>query len=358
MRLSLILALFSWLFFYSCKFSKTEIVDPQIEIIDFEFPGISIRALQVINDSCVWFAGSKGTWGYTSDGGENWYVDTLRIPGAVPELRSIKVTANGNIFLVNIMNPASVYRSINKGNSWQLVYTDTSKIAFFDAVNFWNDETGIILGDAHNNCFHLAVTRDGGKSWKRLICDSIPPALTDENPFAASNTNIALAGNSVWIGTGGKSQSRVIFSTNHGKQWQVAATPIISGEQMTGIYSVDFLDSNTGVIAGGNWDSVSYSCINLALTKNGGQTWKSLPNEGNSGFISCVQWIPEQNGQYLFSLSGRARGGNSLMALFDFKTHEWISFPNEKNYLSIRFASPNIAWVSGNGFIGKMELTY
>lgn len=358
MRLSLIISLFIFFIYSSCYSQKNEKSGPNITVTDFEFPGISIRAIQVMNDSTLWFAGSKGTWGYTIDNGRNWHIDTLHIPNAKPELRSIKVTENGHIFLVNIMNPAGVYRSMDMGNSWQTVYIDTSKSAFFDAVNFWNNELGILLGDAKNKCFHLAVTKDGGNTWQKVACEAIPSTLESENPFATSNTNIAIAGNSVWLGTGGKSQARVFYSSNHGKEWQVTQTPIISGEQMTGIYSIDFLDAKMGVVAGGNWDSVNFACTNLAWTKNGGKTWKPLPNEGNNGYISCVQWIPETTGKYLFSISGRARGGQSSMALYNFTTHKWTSFANEKNYISIRFSSKRKAWVSGNGFIGKLELTY
>lgn len=358
MRFHLIITLFYSLFFSACQETKAPYLAPLMEVEEFHFPEVSIRALAAINDSTLWFAGSKGTWGYTEDAGQTWIVDTLRIPGSTPELRSIKITPNGNVYVVNIMSPASVYRSSNKGETWEQVYTDVDTNAFFDAVNFWDDQNGILLGDAQNNCFHIAITRDGGNTWSRLNCDSLPATLDNENPFAASNTNIAIQGNSAWIGTGGKDQARAFYSTNRGQNWRVTPTPIIAGKQMTGIYSVDFLNDQMGVAAGGDWDSVNLACTNLALTKDGGKTWTKMNNTHNDGYISCVQWIPETDGQFVFTLSGRARGGESSMNLYHVESDQWTSFPNSKNYLSAQFSSKNTVWISGKEWIGRLKIMY
>jgi hypothetical protein len=88
------------------------------QITDFSFPGVTIRAIHVVNDSTIWFAGSLGVWGYTSNGGKSWEIDTLRIANSIPELRSIKITPNGNIFLVNVSQPAAIFKSENNGESW------------------------------------------------------------------------------------------------------------------------------------------------------------------------------------------------------------------------------------------------
>lgn len=328
------------------------------QITDFSFPGVTIRALHVVNDSTVWFAGSLGVWGYTNNGGKSWEIDTLRIANSTPELRSIKITPNGNIFLVNVSQPAAIFKSENHGESWTNVYSDTAKNAFFDAVEFWDDQNGLMLGDAVNNCLHFAVTKDGGNTWDRIKCDSLPKALLNENPFAASNSNISLGSSGAWIPTGGKSRSRVFYTTNFGEKWQVSDTKIIWGETMTGIFSVDFLNDSIGVVAGGNWEEVDFECNNLALTQNGGKNWELLNNESNSGYISCIKFISETNGQALISLSGRGREGISSIGMYNFITKEWTKYENPKNYLSIKCASKTISWVSGKGWIGKMEITY
>ena len=331
---------------------------PHLTITDFEFPDITIRALDAINDSTLWFAGSKGVWGHTTNSGKTWQVDTLQINGTTPELRSIKVTPNGHIYVVNIAHPAVIYTSTNNGANWQLIYSDSSKNAFFDAINFWNDSDGIILGDAQQNCFHLAKTSDSGKTWKKIDCNHIPPTLAKENPFAASNTNISVVGKSAWIGTGGESGARVFYTHNRGQDWKVSNTPIVSGKPMTGIFSTHFITEKKGVIAGGNWDSVSFPCSNIAISNDKGVTWTPINNTDYSGYISCAQFIPETNENFIFALSGRAKGGDSSMGLFNIQTNTWATFNNPLNYLSIQFSSSKTAWVSGKNYIGKMEISY
>ena len=227
MRFHLIISLFTTLIFSACNDSKPTYTALKLQIEEFQFPEVSIRALVAVNDSTVWFAGSKGVWGYTEDHGKSWVVDTLRIPGSQPEIRSIQITPNGNVYLVNIMKPAGVYRSTNKGSTWQQLYMDADSNAFFDAVNFWDDQNGILLGDAQNNCFHIAITNDGGNTWNKIKCNELPPTLDNENPYAASNTNIAIQGNSAWIGTGGKDKARVFYTTDQGKNWSVSALSLI-----------------------------------------------------------------------------------------------------------------------------------
>ena len=358
MRFHLIICLFTTLIISGCGEIPPSSTALTLELREHQFPEVSIRALAAVNDSTLWFAGSKGVWGYTEDAGNSWVVDTLKISDHIPEIRSIKITPNGTIYLVNIMKPAAVYRSTNKGSTWEQVYMDADSNAFFDAVNFWDDQNGILLGDAQNNCFDLAITHDGGNTWNKIACNDLPPTLDNENPFAASNTNIAIQGKSAWIGTGGKDKARVFYTSNQGKNWSVNPTSVISGRQMTGIYSVDFLNESTGIAAGGDWDSVNLACTNIALTTDGGATWNKFNNAQNEGYISCARWIPDTEGQFIYTLSGRARGGESSMAIYSFETDLWASFPNPKNYLSAQFSSKNTVWISGKEWIGRVRIKY
>ena len=326
----------------------------KIEITDFSFPETTIRALEVINDSTVWFAGSNGYWGYTLDNGKNWTSNQFEMDSIIPEFRSISVNSNGDIFLVSIVKPAAIYKSSNMGETWKTVYLANDTNAFFDAIEFFDSQNGILLGDAINNCFHVAITNNGGDTWKRLNCDNLPQALDHENPFAASNTNISVYETHAWFGTGGQSKSRVYHTPDLGKTWEVFNTPMARGGVMTGIYSIHFNDSLNGVIAGGDWDNVDKIDSSLSYTDDGGKTWST--DALTDGFSSCVQFIPETNGQELFKLKGRARGGNSSMGYSNNNGKSWQYFSNT-NYLSIQFSSKNIAWISGKEKIGRMVIS-
>ena len=284
-----------------------------IELEEFKIPNTSIRALEVLNDSTVWFAGSNGYWGYTNNSGQDWQIHQMKLDTVFPEFRSISVTDNGDVFLVSIAHPAAIFKSTDLGLNWNQVYSDTSESAFFDAIEFWDHKHGILLGDAVDRCFHIATTSDGGDTWKRIDCKNLPTAFENENPFAASNTNISLSETHAWFGTGGKDVSRVYHSSNYGQDWEVYNTPMVSGKTMTGIYSIQFITPSTGVIAGGNWDNISEKNSPLAITPDGGQSWQSIADTNLMGYISCIQFIPQTNGKELLALSGRSRGGDSQM---------------------------------------------
>lgn len=327
----------------------------KIELKEFQIKNTTIRALEVLNDSTVWFGGSNGRWGYTMDNGKSWTVDSLKQDDKKLEIRSISVLENGDVFLVGVAEPAVVMNSKDNGKSWQAVYQDTSKAAFFDAIEFWDAQNGMLLGDAQNGCFHIALTNDGGNTWTKVACGNIPRALDFEGPFAASNTNIAIKGNNAWFGTGGKTLSRVFSTANQGKSWRATNTPIVSGQQMTGIFSIDFYDENVGIVAGGNWEDVSEKDSALAFTTDGGINWSLIEPNANDGYVSCVQFVPESNGKNLVALKGRARGGESSMSYSNDFGQSWQMFSNS-NYLAIKFANTNAAWMSGKNKIAKLVL--
>lgn len=326
----------------------------KVTLDEHTISGTTIRAIEVINDSVVWFAGSNGKWGYTLDNGKNWVVEQMTLSNNTkPEFRSIAVTDNGNVFLVSVSQPAALFMSSDNGLNWNQVYEDTLPGAFFDAVEFFNSDKGILLGDPKDSCFHFATTDDGGQTWQKVSCADIPPALPDEYPFAASNTNIAISGSNAWIGTGGKSASRVYHSNNFGQTWAVYNTPITSGAVMTGIYAVDFYNDKKGIVAGGNWDYISDNNQNIAITTDGGVTWKLVSDGTNDGYTSCIQFIPGTEGKELFKLKGRAMAGTSSMAYSNNDGNTWQILPNS-NYLCVRFASKDIAWLSGKNKIARL----
>ena len=236
---------------YSCQTADTggstaEV--PVIARIDSFYVGSSIRALEVVNDSTVWFAGSGGTYGYTTNGGEKWTIDTLMRNEEPPHFRSIAVTEQA-VFLLSIGSPALLYRSENQGQTWELVYQEDHPSAFYDAMQFWDNNEGMAMGDPTDGCLSVITTRDGGRTWNKLSCDQLPASVEGEAAFAASNSNVALVGDHAWMVSGGE-RSRVFHSADRGRTWEVFETPVVQGGAMTGIFSVDFWDEKNGVVFG------------------------------------------------------------------------------------------------------------
>lgn len=308
----------------------------------------SIRALEVLNDSTVWFAGSGGVYGYTEDGGQHWMIDSIQADSIRPHFRSVAVTEEA-VFLLSIASPALLYRSEDKGRSWQVVYREDHPAAFYDAMAFWNNKEGIAMGDPTGGCLSVIITRDGGLNWEKLPCSLLPPAEEGEAAFAASNSNIALYGDHAWIVSGGK-RARVFHSPDRGVSWEVFDTPIIEGEQMTGIYSVDFYDEQNGIIFGGDWNRKEMNARNKAVTKDGGKSWQLVSDGKGPGYRSCVQYIPGSEGPGIMAcgipgISWSPDGGES-----------WNSLSAE-NFYTMRFGKNwKTLWLAGDGRIGRMVL--
>lgn len=343
-------------FFSRCSnHNRIEKFKPEIVIDTFTIVNTTIRALKTVNDSQVWFAGSNGKWGYTLDGGKNWTIDSIIYEGIKPDFRSIDITENGNIYLVSVAEPAAIFMANTSTLNWQIVYIDTSDNAFFDMVVMKDNQHGILLGDPQLGCFHIATTIDNGVTWQKIECDNIPISLANEAPFAASNSNMLYLNQKVWFATGGIDGSRIYHSSNSGKNWKVANTPIVAGKAMTGIYSLDFYNDQLGIIAGGNWDSILEPTNNIAVSQNGGLSWQ-LKNH-KLPYISCAKFIPGSNGKVALLLSARARPSTSKLFYYDIEKDTCISF-NNPGFLSLTFASSQIAWLGGKNKIGRLTISY
>ena len=81
---------------------------------------------------------------------------------------------------------------------------ETKEKAFYDSMQFWDDENGIAVGDPTVNCMSILLTKDGGNSWNKIACENLPLAVEGEAAFAASNTNISLVDQNALLSRGGK----------------------------------------------------------------------------------------------------------------------------------------------------------
>ena len=260
----------------------------------------SIRALEVENDSTCWFAGSNNKFGYTNDFGNTWKENVIKYDTFDLEFRSISVT-NNSVFILSIGSPALLFKIDKKTLNYKLVYIETNEKAFFDSMQFWDDENGIAVGDPIENCMSVIITRGGGNNWNKISCEYLPSSKEGEAAFAASNTNISLVDQKAFVVTGGK-EANILVGTDYGKSWKKYKTPIIQDEKMTGIFSMDNLSMDTAIIAGGDWSSKENTVKAMAITINGGINWQL--KENNPGYISCVQFIPKTKSLVACSSTG------------------------------------------------------
>ena len=122
------------------------------------------------------------------------------------------------------------------------MYSESDAAVFYDSMDFWNAQEGIAMGDPTDDCLSILLTKDSGENWYKVPCEQLPNTVIGEAAFAASDTNISIVGDHVWIASGGV-VSRVFYSSDKGHSWTVFNTPIVQGTPTTGIYSIDFYDS-------------------------------------------------------------------------------------------------------------------
>ncbi|WP_456461072.1 oxidoreductase [Lutibacter sp.] len=338
--LFLILTIFS-----TCKKEYKAREALKISIKKIKIDSSSVRAIEIINDSSIIYAGSMGNIGLITNSGEFNTVKKIVTDTIVPNFRSLAYTKEG-IYALSIGNPALLYQY--KNNTVKIVYKEENKNVFYDAMQFFDELNGIAVGDPINDCLSILITRDGGNTWGKIACEFLPKTFDGEAAFAASNTNIAIVGEKAWIVTGGL-KSRVFYTPDMGLTWEVYNTPIIKGKNSTGIYTVDFYNKKQGIICGGDYTDKFGNYANKALTFNGGKTWELVSESKAPKYISCVQYIPNTQGKEVVAVSTNG--------IFYSKNsgRSWEKVSDEGFY-SIRFASKNTAWLSGNEKIAKMNI--
>jgi photosystem II stability/assembly factor-like uncharacterized protein len=251
---------------------------------------VRLRGVSAVNDRVAWASGGGSTVLRTVDGGTTW--QKLNVTDDALDFRDVDAVDEQTAYVLGAGNgPASrIYKTTDAGKSWQLQFKNEDPKAFLDAMSFWDANHGIAFGDSVDLKFYLLITDDGGRTWSRVPTTNLPPAQGNEGAFAASGTNIAVVGKShAWIGTGAAAKSRVLHTSDRGRTWQVADTPLASG-QSAGIFSITFRDEKHGVIAGGDYRKEQEAVDNLAVTSDGGVTWTSV--KGLSGFRSVVAYVP------------------------------------------------------------------
>ncbi|MCY7409689.1 MAG: hypothetical protein LH473_05405 [Chitinophagales bacterium] len=317
----------------------------------------NIRAIEVLNDSVVWFAGSGGVYSFTNDNGATFTIDSLKADTLIHEFRSIAVLNEYTILLMNAGSPAYIFKSDDIGVSWKVVYENDDAEIFFDALKFADEKNGIAIGDPIRDCFQIIITHDGGETWQQVLCKPIPHSLSGEAAFASSNSSIDIIGKSIWFATGGL-HSRVFASQDLGEHWKVIDAPIIAGKELTGIFSLDFFDRYNGIIGGGDYNDKASKISTVAITSDEGKIWKPIAEEDAPPFVSCIQYQPNSAG---YNIIAACLPG---IYLSDNKGLLWTKLPDENGneiksiFYTFRFSpSGKVAWFAGaKGKIARLEL--
>jgi photosystem II stability/assembly factor-like uncharacterized protein len=249
----------------------------------------SIRGLSAVTDKVVWVSGSNGTVGRSVDGGASF--KWMTVPGYEKrDFRDIEAFDEVTAIIMAVAEPAIILKTVDGGQHWKLVYQNNTPGMFLDAMEFWNEQSGIVIGDPINGRFFIARTFDGGNTWRELPAAGLPAADSGEACFASSGTNIRALDKDEACFISGGLRSRLFW------KGQPINLPIVQGSESTGANSVAVRDakkrkqSNYLVVVGGNFAADTTTANNCYYTTNGGQSWQA-PATPPRGYKSCVEFI-------------------------------------------------------------------
>jgi photosystem II stability/assembly factor-like uncharacterized protein len=305
-----------------------------------------LRGVSAVNNRVAWASGSGSTVLRTADGGATW--QKLTVTSDALDFRDIDAIDERTAYVLSIGTgqTSRIYKTADAGATWILQFKNEDPKGFLDAMSFWDANHGIAFGDSIDGKLDILITKNGGGIWSRVASPSLPPALPNEGAFAASGTNIALFGKDhAWIGTGAAAKARVVRTSNRGRTWQVADTPLAAGPS-TGIFSIAFRDAKNGVVVGGDYTKEKEAVNNLAFTNDGGVTWTLA--QGLTGFRSVVAYV---RGTKTLIAIGPAGGDYSND---DGRTWKPIDGPGFDTFNFVPRKS--IGWGAGaKGSLGKLQ---
>lgn len=305
---------------------------------------ISIRALEVDGDK-VWYSGTDSKLGFV-DLKKIKNQKQIRLSEIKLQFRTLAQDKD-SLYAVNIESPAYFYKIDKKNLKYQLVFTDMSKAAFYDAFHFVNEKLAFAFSDTDDN--RLKLTRYKNGEWS--FFENKVKLNPGEAAFAASNTNIASTKKYLWIATGGKS-SRILRLNFKTEEIEIFNTPFIQGESSQGMYSIDFYDDKFGVAVGGDYTKQEANVDNIATTYDGGQTWQIQASGKNAGYTTCVKTKPGSKGKEMISV-----GDQHISYSFD-SGKTWKKISDEKGFFVCRWINGNTIVFAGKDRISVMKLKF
>ena len=319
-------------------------------------------AVSPVDERVVWASGRFGTFVKTTDGGKTWTVGV--VPGAETlQFRGLYAVSDRVAYLQSIGvsgNPTDfrIYKTTDGGATWTMQFQNQNPGAFYDCIAFWTPRRGLSHSDSVNGVFPELRTTDGGRHWNDISAN-MPPALTGEASFAASNTCLAVQGlRNAWIATGGSAVARIIATTDGGDTWNAYDTPIVSSPS-AGAFTVAFRDPNRGIVGGGDLDPTDPNNARTAISRDGGRTWTLTNAPPVTGAIFGLAYASGGNREERAeddesrSVVITANAGGAAWTPDEGKT--WFSLPLT-GYWAVAFASPKAGWLVGvHGTITKIS---
>ncbi len=302
---------------------------------------VSLRGLCVVNDKTIWVSGSNGTVGKSLDAGTTWSWMTVKGFEKI-DFRDIEAFDATTAIIMGIADPAYILKTVDGGTTWKVVFENNTKGMFLDAMSFWNEMSGIVIGDPINNKMFIARTFDGGSTWRNIPSEYLPAVAKGEACFASSGSNVAPLNMQEAVFVTGGVKSRMYIRDD---QYEM---PILQGKESTGANAVavkNVKKKKTIIVVGGDFNEKDATEKNCCITTDGGNTF-TVPTIAPHGYRSCVEFLNKSN-WVSCGLNGVDYSKD------DGKNWEWIS--KDGFHVCKKAKKGNAVFFAGNGKIGKLE---
>ena len=323
----------------------------------------SLRGISATSKQCCWASGAKATVLRTVDGGETWNSVGPKDAGAA-DFRDIHAWDESNAIIMSAGDVDRLYRTADGGASWQVVYEESDSNAFFDGFAF--DATGKnawLMGDPLDGRVYLLRTNDAGQTWQQHPAETSPKVEQGIAAFAASGTHLLLRKNGdLLIGLGGASENSskansnmtvasVLRTSDQGASWLQNSAPIDSNAS-SGIFSLCEVGASSDriIAVGGDYQRLDHSDRNLAISDDGGKSWRILTASRPSGFRSVVVHVPTSEHPKQLITAGPSGTDRSIDG-----GESWTRLSGE-GFHTMSLASDGTLWASGaNGRIANLS---
>lgn len=293
--LATLLFVFSGICLFGQSLPHVQVVDSTQFINPDSLPvsQISYRGLSVVNDQVIWASGSKGAVARSIDGGKTF--ELMRIKGYdSTQFRDIEGFSADIAIVMSSGSPGYILKTYDGGKTWKKVFEDKRKEFFLDAMDFWDEDNGMVIGDPIDERFILYKTIDGGNTWHAVDTSMRPWAVPGESLFAASGTCFrCMPKNSIAFVTGGS--SAIFHWLQLDKKYQrFELKSMKQGNQSSGAFSFDYTKKYI-IVVGGDYASdtakVKQGFYSYTYDEDGLELLNMKPFYTN--YRSCVELLED-----------------------------------------------------------------
>lgn len=221
----------------------------------------------------------------TTDGGNTWTAGTITVAPANYSWSCLAAIDENTAWAMFFKNTAAatggIFKTTDGGATWTQqgagVIFATANTSFPDVLHFWDENTGLAVGDPVSGEFEIYTTADGGTTWTAVSGANIPDPIAGEYGYTRV---FAVSGDIFWFGT---NKGRIFKTTDHGATWTVVQ---VTG--LTDLIQIDYKDENLG------WAKYLDASSNVTFmrTTDGGATWTQV-NPSGTMYKGSFCYVPK-----------------------------------------------------------------